>query len=132
MGQSPDFQVGNWIPCEERSTNVLENLTFWIFFIFFLTLQNHACLFQWLMSHSGFARLFGMLQNFFCSLIKLGKRAIGKSQTRSGKTLFPIKKKKSYCLFRPQCMTHPMLKPVLWLCRILILTLSFNYFVNQN
>lgn len=71
------------------------------------------------------------LQNFFCNLIKLGKGAVGKSQTQSRKTLSPLKKK-SYYLFCPQCMTHPVLKPVHWLCRILILTLSFNYFINQN
>lgn len=42
-------------------------------------MQNHACLFQEVMLHSGSARPFVVHQKYFYSLINLGKGAVCKS-----------------------------------------------------
>lgn len=63
MGRRPDFQVGNRIPCEERSKNLGENLTFWIkmFLKSYKTMQafssgSHYIL--TLLGHLGYLELF--------------------------------------------------------------------------
>lgn len=59
--------------------------------------SNGLCYILALLRHLGYFR------TFFCSLIKLGKGALGKSQTQFRKTLSPQDKKRSYYLF---CSSH--------------------------